>query len=53
MVRRVRGEVVRLVNHTNLTLGHGREEGELTEAEGESGGAGAGLIELGGEVRSG
>jgi ABC-type antimicrobial peptide transport system ATPase subunit len=43
-VRCVCGEVVKVVNHVNLTLGHGREEGELTGAEGESGGAGS--IEL-------
>jgi hypothetical protein len=46
MVRHVRGEVVKLVNYVNWTLGHQRREGELTEAEGEGGGAG--LIELGG-----
>jgi ABC-type antimicrobial peptide transport system ATPase subunit len=50
-VRRVCGEVVKLVNQVNLTLGHGRKEGELTGAEGESGGAD--LIELGGGVRGG
>jgi hypothetical protein len=43
--------VVKLVNHINLTLGRWRKEGELTRAEGESGGAG--LIELGGGVRGG
>jgi hypothetical protein len=31
---RVRGEMVKLVNHINLTLGCWRKEGELTEAEG-------------------
>jgi hypothetical protein len=44
-VRRVRGEMVKLVNQVNSTLGHWRREGELTEVEGESGGAGS--IELG------
>jgi hypothetical protein len=43
--------VVNLVNHVNLTLGHGREEGELTGAEGES--SGAGSIELEDGVRGG
>jgi hypothetical protein len=51
MVRRVRGEVVKLVNHINFILGRWRKEGELTGAEGESGGAS--LIELGGGVRGG
>jgi hypothetical protein len=37
MVCRVRGEVVKLVNHVNLTLDHWRKEGELTGAQGGSG----------------
>jgi hypothetical protein len=37
MVRHVRGEVVKLVNHVNLTLGHWRKEGELTGVEGGGG----------------
>jgi hypothetical protein len=49
MVCRVRGEVVKLVNHINLTLGHWRKEGVLTGVEGEGGGAD--LIELGGGMR--
>jgi hypothetical protein len=44
-VHHVRGEVVKLMSQTNLTLGHQRREGELTGAEGEGGGAGS--IELG------
>jgi hypothetical protein len=51
MVCHVRGEVVKLVNHINLTLGRWRKEEELTGAEGESGGAD--LIKLGGGVRGG
>jgi hypothetical protein len=43
--------VVKLVKQVNSTLSHWRKGGELTGAEGESGGAG--LIELGGEVRGG
>ena len=43
MVRRVRGEMVKFVNHFNLTLSYWRGEGELTEAEG---GGSASLIEL-------
>jgi hypothetical protein len=49
-VRRVRGEMVKLVNQVNLTLGHWRREGELTEEEGESGGAGSIEHREGGEV---
>jgi hypothetical protein len=45
MVRRVRAEVVKLVNYVNWTLGHRRRKGEPTGAKGEGGGAG--LIELG------
>jgi hypothetical protein len=40
MVCRVRGEVVKLVNYVNWTLGHQRREGGLTKVEGEGGGAG-------------
>jgi hypothetical protein len=36
-VRRVRGEVVKLMSQTNLTLGHQRREGELTGVEEEGG----------------
>jgi hypothetical protein len=51
MVRRVRDEVLKLVNYINLTLDRWRKEGELTGAERESGDDG--LIELRGGVRGG
>jgi hypothetical protein len=33
MMRRVRGEMVKLVNHINLTLGYWRKDGEITGAK--------------------
>jgi hypothetical protein len=37
VVRRVRGEMVKFVNHFNLTLSYWSGEGELTGAEGGGG----------------